>query len=140
MKLLCLGALLWPAMAAAQVAEDHAGNRIEDFPQLGQSGPPEDLHNCTRDNVWCARLQKDPATGDWILIVNARAEGDNRMDRQWRYPVPSDYCCGVPGRAFGIWDQIVREAFGGGALVGFELQKTTGERPGFFSFQRRLLL
>lgn len=133
--------LLMPIAAiAAPTARDHGGNRIEQFRQIGQTGPPENLRNCTEDRIWCAALQPDRANGRWVLHVTARPEGRVLTERRWRYTVPVEQCCDRPGRSVGIWQEVVREAFGGGALIGLELWQETGARPGFFSFQRRLLL
>lgn len=128
------------AAIAAPTARDHGGNRIEQFRQIGQDGLPENLRNCTEDGGWCAWLRPDPANSSWVLLVIARPDERNSSERQWRYAVPPELCCGRSGRSVGIWQEIILEAFGGGALVGLELWTTTGQRPGFFSNQRRLLL
>lgn len=120
-----------------RTAQDHRGNRIEPFRQLGQSGG--DLRNCTDDNRWCARLLRDSPDGRRVLRIVVRGRGLFARSRHYRYVLPTEFCCANPGRSFSIWDEIVREPLGG-ALVGLVSWQRTGERPGLFSHQRRLLL
>jgi hypothetical protein len=127
------------AAAAEPVAHDPGGDRIEMFQWVNYShAPDEPLRNCNRDRIWCAELIRPQTGGSWVLQVTARATNRETGERRWRYTVPPAL---LRGRrpAHTLWQQIVRDSWGG-ALVGIELWQQTGERPGFFSNQRRLLL
>jgi hypothetical protein len=136
-----LGALSAPAAAAPDpVAHDPGGDRIEVFLWVNQPhGPDEPARNCSQDRIWCAELVRPRTGGDaWVVQVVARATNREPAERRWRYSLPASLLRGwSPG--WTLWQEIVRDPWGG-ALIGVELWQTTGERPGFFSNQRRLLL
>ena len=134
-------ALSLAAAAAAQpVAHDPGGDRIEMFQWVNYNhAPDEPLRNCSRDRIWCAELIR-PQTGGgaWVVQVVARATNREAAERRWRYTLPAALLRGR-SPAWTPWQQIVRDWWGG-ALIGVELWQQTGERPGFFSNQGRLLL
>jgi hypothetical protein len=144
-RLVCAGALVLAAAAPAvaaralRTAQDHRGNRIEPFRQLGQSGPAAKLRNCTDDRRWCAALRRDPADGRWNLAIAARGRGRFPKTRHYLYPLPVERCCDGADRSFAIWNEMVREPRGG-ALIGIAFSRETGERGSFRSYQRRLFL
>jgi hypothetical protein len=138
--LFLLFALSVPAAASPDpVAHDPGGDRIEYFPWVNQfSGPDEPLRNCSRDQIWCAELIRPQPGGSWVVQVVARATNREPAERRWRYTLPDALLRGrSPG--YTLWQEIVRDGWGG-ALIGVELWEQAGERPGFFSNQRRLLL
>jgi hypothetical protein len=127
------------AATAEPVANDPGGDRIEMFQWVNYAHAPEEpLRNCSRDRIWCAELIRPQTGGLWVVQVIARATNREPSERRWRYTVPAAL---LRGRrpAHTLWQQIVRDSWGG-ALVGIELGQQAGERPGFFSNQRRLLL
>ena len=134
MTLPALALLAAPIPAAAQTAQDHRGNRIENFRQLGFSTTGR-VRACTADRRWCAELVRGRTAGTWVLEIASR-KGLLGHRRTHRFDVPATL---LEGRGLTIWDRIVREA-DGSVMVGLELIRRTGERPGFFSYQRRLLL
>lgn len=135
---LALGLVLLPA-AAGSAPRDPGGDRIEYFPWVNQfAGPDEPLRNCSRDRIWCADLIRPQTGGSWVVQVIARATNRAPTERRWSYTVPPTLLRGRTP-AWTLWQQIVRDSWDG-ALVGIELWQQSGERPGFFSNQRRLLL
>lgn len=144
-RLVCAGALLLAAAAPAaaaralRTAQDHRGNRIEPFRQIGQSGPARKFRNCTDDRRWCAAFRRDPAGGGWALQIVARWGGLFPRSRRFHYLLPRERCCQEPGGSFAIWDEMVREPRGG-ALIGIAFIRETGARGSFRSYQRRLFL
>jgi hypothetical protein len=137
MMLLALGSIALPFAAAAQTAEDHRGNRIENFRQLGRFQARRGrVRACTDDLRWCAELVRGQAAGSWAIVIARRGGLFKGKSRTHRFNLPEEL---LEDRGLTIWDRIVREA-DGSVMVGVELIRTTGERSGFFSYQRRLLL
>jgi hypothetical protein len=128
------------AAAAEPVAYDPGGNRIESFRWVNYDhAPDEPLRNCSQDRIWCAELIRPRTGGDaWVVQVVARATNREPAERRWRYTLPAALLRGR-SPAWTLWQEIARDWWGG-ALIGVELSQQTGERPGFFSNQRRLLL
>lgn len=124
---------------ARRTAQDHRGNRIEPFPQLGQSGTLGPLRNCTDDGRWCAELQWKPGSRSYTLQIRSRGRGLFPKTRRFAYPLPMELCCAGKDWGLGIWDEIIREPRLG-VMIGVVLWKTTQAPTGFRSVQRRLLL
>lgn len=128
--------LLLPAAASAQTAQDHGGNRIEPFRQFGivVDGSPQRTRACSEAREWCAEIIRTPPDGILTLVISP-GEGIFDQAPTLTYLLAPDLD-GAQGVT--IWDRIVIQA-DGAVLVGLVFSSEV-LRPGFRSYQRRLLL
>jgi hypothetical protein len=124
------------APAAAQGAQDSGGNRMERFGEVSARGALP--RNCTDDRRWCAELARG-RRGLWTLRIDEERPGPPGHPRTHLFIVPPEHWGADGHGGLSIWQTIVREG-DGAVLVGLERSWTTGRRPGFFAFQRRLVL
>lgn len=128
-----------PEQPQLPTARDHRGNQIEPFRQVGPfGGGGSRIRACTGDRSLCAELigrLRDGVT----LRLEEQAGSFSQHTRSRDFPLSQELLTSGGANGYTLDDIVIREPRGS-IMIALDLSKEAGRRPGFYSYQRRLLL